>query len=410
MNDDFAGRDVICIGPVDWEPVWNRAQQLMWRLPRTNRILYIEPPVTLLSAFKDRSLWFKWRLWLKGARKITENIYLYSPPVVLPFGNIYPWVNRLNQRWLLLFAGKIARRLGFKRPVVWTYLPNSLTLARGLKPRWLVYDCVDEHAEFTGLINREAVLSMERELLQASDIVFTTAGALYEGKKPFARNIHLVPNAADVDNFSRADREDTPVPPEIARLPHPVLGFIGVIHHWIDLDLIEYVASRRPHWSVAMIGPVGAGVSVDRLAALSNVHFFGHKDKEELPGYMKAFDVCLNTFKKNELTDRVNPLKLYEYLASGRPVVSVDMPGVMEFKEIIEIAGDYEGFLAAVERALATESAGRKRRRLEAAAGNSWENRVKEMLGLIGTTLGTEYSSEECISCRNTEHGQGGSV
>ncbi|MFZ5634580.1 MAG: glycosyltransferase [Bacillota bacterium] len=387
MNDTLTGRDVICIAPVDWEPIWNRSQQIMSRLPRSSRVLYVEPPATLLSAFKDRSLWFKWWRWMKGARQITENIYLYSPPVVLPFGNMFPWVNRLNQRWLLLFAGKIARRLGFKRPLVWTYLPGSLVLARGLKPGALVYDCVDEHSEFAGLINRQAVLSMERELLGRCDIVFTTARGLYEAKKPYARNIHLVPNAADVGHFARADREETAVPPEIARLPHPLLGFVGVIHHWIDLDLVEYLAGRRPDWSVAMIGPVGAGVNVDRLKALPNVYFLGRKDREELPGYMKAFDVCLNPFRKNELTDRVNPLKLYEYLASGRPVVSVEMPGVMEFKDIIEIAGDYEGFLQAVERALESESGRKKRLRLEAAARNSWESRVEKMMELIGKTL-----------------------
>jgi glycosyltransferase involved in cell wall biosynthesis len=374
---DLAGRDIICIAPVDWEPIWNRAQQLMSRLPRSSRILYIEPPATLLSAFKDRSFWAKWWLWAGGARQKTGNIYLYSPPVVLPFGYKYRWVNRINQWWLLIFTGKIARRLGFNEPVVWTYLPNSLALARGLKPAALVYDCVDEHSEFPGLVGREAVLAMERELLGRSDLVFVTAGGLFESKKPYARHIYLLPNAADFSHFALADREETPVPPEIGKLPRPLLGFVGVIHDWIDLGLIEYIARSRPGWTVAMIGPVGAGVSAGRLKALPNVHFFGRKDKEELPGYMKAFDVCLNPFKKNSLTDRVNPLKVYEYLATGRPVVSVDMPGVAEFRDIIETAGDYEGFLQAVERALEQEDGHKKRRRMEAAARNSWESRVR---------------------------------
>jgi glycosyltransferase involved in cell wall biosynthesis len=387
MTNILSGRDIVCIAPVDWDPIWNRSQQLMSRMPHTSRILYIEPPATLLSAFKDRSLRFKWWRWIKGARPKTENVYLYSPPVVLPFGNIFPRVNRLNQRWSLIFVRKAARRLGFKNPLVWTYLPGSLILARGLDPGLLIYDCVDEHSEFTGLIDREAVLAMERELLGSCDLVFTTARGLYEAKKPYARNIYLVPNAADTGHFALADREETPVPPDIAGLPHPLLGFVGVIHHWIDLDLIEYVARGRPDWSVAMIGPVGAGVSVDGLKALPNVHFLGRRDKEELPGYLKAFDICLNPFRKNRLTDRVNPLKLYEYLASGRPVVSVDMPGVAEFKDVIEIAGDYGEFLQAVERALQSENTERKKRRLEAAGGHSWENRVQYMLERVGEMI-----------------------
>ncbi|MFZ5652584.1 MAG: glycosyltransferase [Bacillota bacterium] len=385
---ELAGRDIICIGPVDWEPIWNRSQQLMSRLPRSNRILYVEPPATMLSALKDSSLWFKWWQWLKGARQKTENIYLYTPPVILPFGNMYPWVNRINQRWLLLFVGGVARRLGFKNPLVWTYLPNSLIISRGLNPAAIIYDCVDEHSEFPGLINRDAVLEMERELLAGSDLVFATASGLYEAKKQYCRNIYLLPNAADVEHFARADREETVVPPDIAGLPRPLLGFVGVIHDWIDLELIEYMARSRPDWTCVMIGPVGAGISVDRLKELPNVHFPGRKDKEELPGYLKAFDVCLNPFKKNELTDRVSPLKLYEYMASGRPVVSVEMPGVEEFREYIEIAADYGGFLEAVERALESENEDRKRRRMEIAAVNSWENRVAFMSEKISELTG----------------------
>jgi len=383
----LSGIDIVCIAPVDWEPIWNRSQQLMSRFPDTNRILYLEPPATLLSAIKDRGLWFKWGRWLAGPRPVKKNIRLYSPPVVLPFGNVFPLINRINQRWLLFFTRRIMRRLGFAGPLVWTYLPNSLELARGLDPLAIVYDCVDEHSEFSGLINKEVVLSMERELLAHSDLVFTTAEGLFKGKKPYAKNIYLLPNAADVDHFFLTDREETPVPGDIAGLPGPVLGFIGVIHDWIDLDLIEHVAVARPGWSVAMIGPLGPGVNADRLKELPNVYFFGRRDKGELPGYLKAFDVCLNAFRLNELTDRVNPLKIYEYLASGRPVVSVDMPGVREFGDVIEIAGDYDGFVRAVERALERESGELKKRRLEVAARHSWQVRVEFILQKINEML-----------------------
>lgn len=379
----FKGRDIVCIGPVDWEPIWNRSQQLMYRMPQTNRILYMEPPATLLSVFKDRSLLYKWSLWMKGVRSAAKNIYLYSPPVILPFGNIFPWINRLNQRWTSFFVKRIQRRLGFNKPIVWTYLPGSLELAKGLDSSFLVYDCVDEHSEFTGLISKEAVLKMEKELLSFSDIVFTSAPGLYQSKKEYARNIHLVPNAADIRLFGQAELEETIIPDDVSGLSHPLLGFVGVIHHWIDLDLIAYLAVQRPEWTIVLIGPVGAGVNIDSYKVIPNVIFLGHRDKEELPGYLKAFDVCLNTFINNELTQSVNPLKLYEYLAAGRPVVSVDMPGVAEFAGVIEIAGDYDSFLAAVERVLESESPDKKQQRLMVAQEHSWENRLDRMMELI---------------------------
>jgi len=117
------------------------------------------------------------------------------------------------------------------------------------------------------------------------------------------------------------------------------------------------------------------------------VHFFGRKDKEELPGYIKAFDVCLNPFRKNQLTDRVSPLKLYEYLASGRPVVSVEMPGVLEFRDVIEIATDYNSFIASVQKALTQENEEKKNHRLDIASHNSWENRLAYMSGRINEIL-----------------------
>ncbi|NTW05059.1 MAG: glycosyltransferase family 1 protein [Peptococcaceae bacterium] len=378
------GKDIVCIGPVDWEPIWNRSQQLMWRMPKENRVLYLEPPVTLLSAIKDSSLWFKWTLWQKGVRGTGRpNIFLYSPPPVLPFGNLFSWINRFNQSWSRFFVKRILKKLKFSRPVVWTYLPGSLPLAKGLDYSLLVYDCVDEHSEFTGLINKAAVLKMENALLAASDVVFTSAQGLYQSKKDFADRVFLIPNAADIDLFGQAELAETEIPLEVKNLPRPLLGFVGVIHHWIDLDLIAWLAGERPNWTIAMIGPIGPGVSLDEFRDLGNVIFLGHRDKEALPGYLKAFDVCLNTFRINELTQSVNPLKIYEYLAAGRPVVSVDMPGVADFRQEIEIAGDYPAFLKAIEKVLQGENSDLRAHRLQVARTHSWENRLERMLDLL---------------------------
>jgi glycosyltransferase involved in cell wall biosynthesis len=382
-KNKISGKDIVCIGPVDWEPIWNRSQQLMWRMPRENRVLYLEPPVTLLSAIKDSSLWFKWTLWTKGVREAGENIFLYSPPPVLPFGNLFSRINRFNQWWSLFFVKGILKKMGFSGPVVWTYLPGSLPLAKGLDYSLLVYDCVDEHSEFTGLINKEAVLKMEKALLAASDVVFTSARGLYQAKKDFAARVFLIPNAADIELFGQAELTETVIPLDVSNLPRPLLGFVGVIHHWIDLDLIAWLARERPDWTIAMVGPVGPGVSLENFRDLGNVIFLGHRDKEALPGYLKAFDVCLNTFRINELTQSVNPLKIYEYLAAGRPVVSVDMPGVADFSREIEIAGDYPAFLKAIEKVLAAENSALKAHRLQAARAHSWENRLRSMLDLL---------------------------
>lgn len=372
--------NIVCISSVDWDPLWTRKQQVMSRLPDTNTILYVEPPITLLSPFKDSGMWAKWGSWFKGIRKLNENIYLYSPPVILPFGNKYRLINRLNQWWISLFLQRVLRTLNLHNPIIWTYMPNTADLAWKLGQRkLLIYDCVDEHSEYTGLIDKTVMIDMENDLMSDCDIVFVTAEGLYRSKKDYARTIYYLPNAANVEHFMKAQDPETEVPQEIARIPGPIIGFVGVIQDWIDLDLIKKAALTYPEWSFVMIGPVGIGIDVSSLSTLSNVHFLGRKDVGELPSYIKAFDACLNPFKLNELTDKVSPLKFYEYLASGKPIVSVNMPGVSNFSDVVEIADNEAEFIQAIERAIKNETPEKLKARLNRAMENSWESRVEFM-------------------------------
>lgn len=378
-------QEIICISSVDWEPLWTRKQQIMSRLPCSNRILYVEPPITLLSQFKDPKCWGKWGMWFKGLRRLNENIYLLSPPVTLPFGNRFRAVNRINQKMIALSVKRAARRLGFKHPILWTYLHNSADLLGSFNEKLVVYDCVDEHSAYQGF-DPDTVRAIERDLLARADIVFVTARGLYRDKEPYCREIHYSPNGADVGHFMKADHADTPLAPELEGLPRPVLGFVGAIKEWIDLDLLREMTARHPDWTLVLVGPVGAGVDVKALEALPNVRLLGHRDRALLPRYLKGFDVCLNPFRLNRLTETVSPLKFYEYLASGRPVVSVPMPEIMDFSDVVEFGEGLEGFTAAVERAL-QDTPEKKQKRLARAAENSWESRAGFMMDKIGALL-----------------------
>ncbi|AVX19601.1 MULTISPECIES: glycosyltransferase [Carboxydocella] len=382
MNKETA-RAVVCLSSIDWDPIWTRKQQVMSRLPQNYRVLYVEPPITLLSAFKDKTLWFKWTLWLKGNRPWRENIWLYSPPPVLPFGNKYRWINKINQWWQSLFIRRQIRKLGLKQPWLWMYLPGSVDIVDRLEHSKLIYDCVDEHSEYTGLIDKQVVRSMEAELCRRCDVVFVTALGLYEDKKGWNPRTYFIPNAANLELFGKAQDQATRVPPDLEQIPPPRLGFVGVIQDWVDLDLLAEVARLRPNWSVVLVGPVGAGIDVSALQALPNVYLLGRREQKELPAYLKGFDVCLNTFKINDLTRNVSPLKFYEYLASGKPIVSVDMPQVRNFADVVKIASTPAETVAAVEEILGSDNEEQKARRLARARENSWESRVKQMLEII---------------------------
>lgn len=369
-------QDIVCIAGVDFEPLWARTQQLLLRLPTSNRILYVETPLSFLSPFKDASLWPKWLLWLKGLRTYRSNIFLYSPPLLLPFGNRWRVVNRLNQRILALFLRRACRQAGFNNPLLLTYLPNTVDMIGRLKEKLLVYDCVDEHAAFQGF-NADMVTQMEAELLAASDLVFATARPLLEDKQAFASEIFLLRNAAEVDLFGRTLAEDTAIPEDVTSLQGPVLGFIGRIKEWIDLDLIRETALARPSWSFVMVGPVELDVDISSFEDIKNVHFLGSRDREVLPGYLKKFDVCLNPFRPSRLSRAVNPLKFYEYLASGKPIVSTPMPEMEALQDYVEIGAGRKGFIAAVERAL-QDTPEKSKSRLLFSQEQSWEKRARE--------------------------------
>jgi len=307
-------RDIVCISGVDWDPYWTRKQQLMSRFPRSNRIVYVEPPISLLSPFKDPALWSKYGTWREGLRRHTEfeHIYLYSPPPFLPFANQVSGLglNILNQRILAADLRAKLKQLSFHNPLLITYLPNSVDLLGHLGEQLVVYDVVDDHTEFQGF-NSEVVWAMEKRLLRRADVTFATSQALYDDRKEFAREIHLLGNAAEFDFFQQALTGERPKPPELEGLKHPVIGFVGRIKEWIDLELVADVARERPDWSFLMIGPVESDANMAVVEGLENVHFIGMRPRGTLPGYLRYCDVGINPFRRTRLSRAVNPLKLY---------------------------------------------------------------------------------------------------
>jgi len=194
------------------------------------------------------------------------------------------------------------------------------------------------------------------------------------------------PNAADVEHFSQADAPGCVVASELLELPRPILGFIGAVKEWIDLDLFAAAAAAFPAGSVVIVGPVGAGLDLGQLKKHSNIHFLGRQSKEELPHFLAGMDVCLNPFRQDELTISVSPLKFYEYLASGRPVASVPMPELAEFADLVEFGSGPQGFVQAIHRAL-SDSPRKKQARMERSKENSWESRTSFMMEKIAPHL-----------------------
>ncbi len=322
-----------------------------------------------------------------------KRFYSYAPFPLLPLGNRNSLLNQSNFSLLIPLLNRVAKQLDFTDPILWLRNFNSFPLIRRLGDKMACYFCVDEYT-FRSDRNKqdEAMVEMERKMLESADIVFATALRLYEDKRRFNTHTYLVPNAADPDHFGRALLPETPVPFDVRALDHPIVGFIGTSPARIDFELLAHLASREPLWSLVLIGNLDCSEAAE-LLRFPNIHFLGWKSFGEIPNYLKAFDVCIIPFKVNSQTDTMNVVKLYEYVAAGKPVVATNLLEAKRYDEqypgVIYLADTHEKFRQEVARALSEDREKLLPRRLQVARENTWRVRLEEISRIIYERLGS---------------------
>ena len=395
-------RDIVCISSIDWDFIWQGHQQIMATLAEHgNRVLFIEntgvrsPGLRDLPRLKKRVV--DWWRSTKGFRRDRPNLFVYSP-LVLPFP--YSRLARaFNRRVIGHSVRSWMRAMEFSRPVLWTFLPTplALDLARTLDPKVTVYYCIDRLAESS--LRARRIAKSEREVLRTADLVFVTSRNLYDHARPYNPRVEVFPFGVDLEHFEKARMapEDAAVPEAVRSIPRPIAGYVGGIHKWLDQDLIAEVAAGLPHTSFVFVGPLQTDVS--RLKQLPNVHFLGMRSRDELPYYVRAFDVGLIPYMVSPYTENVYPTKLNEYLAMGKPVVATDLREIRGFNErhdnVVLIGSDARAFRAGIEEAVREERDGDWFRRVSVAEQNSWPKRIERMSKLIEEQLEIADRSSE---------------
>jgi glycosyltransferase involved in cell wall biosynthesis len=387
----LADRGIICISGVAWDSYWLSLHQYMSRLARTHRVLFVNRPVAFPSAIAHAARKAEHRAIARGSvRHVDERLYVADPPPALPLRFERP-VTVANQALRGSFVARVARDLGFESPVLWIHDPDAARVVERLDAWVSLYWVTDDHptgpAFRANRTNRVAAMrARERELLRSVDLVLTTAPQLHDAKARFNSNSHCVPHGVDSDHFARAaDTATRPAPPFRA-ISQPIIGFVGQINERLDRELVTFVARAHPEWSIVFVGPVLRNLDVAPLRALGNVHFLGPANLNRLPEFLKPMAVCTVPFLVNEHTRTMNPLKVLEYLAAGKPVVATPLPALRGYGSHVALADGPEEFAAAVEHALAEDGEARRRSRAQFAGRHSWESRLEQICGLIEMT------------------------
>jgi glycosyltransferase involved in cell wall biosynthesis len=373
----LTGENIICFAK-DWTEDPTSNNHVMRLLAKRNKVLWLNSIATrtptLTSGRDIQKIGRKLRSFSQGPRAIEPGLNVYTP-IVLPFPHNLA-ATAVNRQILHATLGLLRHKLQMPDFQLWTFIPTAVQYVGKLGESLVVYYCTDEWSHFS-YVDGKKIVAMERELCERADVVFCTARTLLERKKVFNPETHLASHGVDYEHFARALDPATPLAEEMRGLPGPVIGFVGLVQDWVDLDLIAKLAEKYAHGSIVIVGK--SLVDMSKLEKYKNVHLLGRKPYAELPSYCKGFDVALIPFVLNELTRNVNPIKLREYFSAGVPVVSTEIPEVAYYRDTCSVARTHDEFIAGVARELANDSPEARRRRSDAMKKETWEQKVDEL-------------------------------
>jgi glycosyltransferase involved in cell wall biosynthesis len=362
--------DVICFSHLRWDFVFQRPQQLMTRFARDRRVLFVEEPSVDTTTADD---------WVE-IRPVSATLHVATPHLSRAASGARQ--SAAIQRALIDQAIDAS---GIERFVLWYWTPMALPFTQHLHPDLVVYDCMDELSGFAGA--PPELLALEGHLLAHADVVFTGGHSLYEAKVTRHGKVYPFPSSVDVQHFARS-RGSVGEPADQREIPHPRLGYFGVIDERLDLALVGGVARRRPDWHWVFLGPT-AKIDPASVPRAENIHYLGMKAYSDLPDYLASWDVAVLPFAHNAATRFISPTKTPEYLAAGCAVVSTSIRDVVRpygDEGLVHIADGVDDFIVGVERALAEDRATRLARVDRVLADASWDAVVREMSAVLVAT------------------------
>lgn len=364
-----------------WEDLWQSRHQIMQALAQKNhKVLFVSPPSSLSEVLARPKPGSQLK---RGLVQRQTNLYTLVFPKYLFQTYRYPRVEKLMKHLREMQVRRIIKKLGFQDTVLFIWHPQFAGLVGTLEEAVTCYYVDDEFSAYAGdsEVRVKEILQLEDGLLRRADLVFANGTVLLNSKNRYG-NAMNVPMTADFDLYSRSRLPETPIPQDLEAVPHPRIGYIGNLNDKVDFALLGYLAKERPNWSFVLVGPLnirGADVRSDfeALQSLPNAFFLGSKPRESLPNYIKGFDVCTMIYRQHGWANSVYPLKLHEYLASGKPCIGSGLASLREFPDVVQIAETPQQWLAAIASAFADKDPKRAERRVQVAYENRLETRIE---------------------------------
>jgi glycosyltransferase involved in cell wall biosynthesis len=376
----------VYFGPEPWAGMWRNRHQLLRRLAAANKAVYVEPrpySYEVTAALRRREL--TWAgLRAGGLQPVADALWVYRSPRYAPLGGPGPlraFTHRLRRRHLTRALAAIAVR----EPILWLSTPAQFDARDDLPARLRVYHIVDDYLGYYGLTGpqRASWAAREQALIAWADLVVVVSPELLASKGAGNPKFRLLPNAVDDAAYRRPDWS---VPAPLRDLPRPILGYIGLVSVRLNLALLDVLAATHPEWTVVLLGEVdrsGCSQVLDRLAGRPNVRLLPSVPGSQVADYVRSFDLGLLPYRQTQETQHASPLKLYEYLAAGLPVVAADVPGARQFADVIAVADDLPAWEAALAAQLATASPAALAARRAAVAPHTWDARVETLSGYL---------------------------
>lgn len=381
---------ILALSLNDWSDQWTNRQHLLSRLAKNNTVLH------------SKGGWFSWdiqtRAWrqspLTGKITQTTNVFLDCAPQYLVRFPRYPRIDRQALQFIARRWNKWLSRQGKGPRVLLIFHPDLFPYVQYIPRDILVYHAYDLFQHTPGWNEQRDTL--ETHLLQTADIATASSSIIAEAlEKKTSRKVRVLPNGVDMHDFNREARDAGIVPTDLGAIAQPRLGYVGSLVFTVDFELVEALASRKPNWNFVFIGArAGKFDAISKAAfskcqALPNIHFLGQKDVREVAAYSMNMDVNLMLYRISDgiWTQAGYPLKLHEYLAAGKPVVSSDLPSVRPFTNVVRIASGISDWLNAVEEAISSGGTGTIEERRATAAKNTWDVRVKTLQTWISEYL-----------------------